>query len=145
MQSAHNRISCYAWSVTLNVRRGEYWHKCCQMILRKILFLILVVALSLVPVLQAAHALTHVGDADLIGNVYADGGQEESGLHPDSGLDGDKICLDCLALTGFSIAVAVLPVFFFDQMRRQPPPYPISAPVLPRFSSPYFTRGPPQA
>jgi hypothetical protein len=115
------------------------------MILRKILFLILVVALSVVPVLQAAHALTHVGDADLIGNAYADDGQEERGLDPDDGVDGDKICLDCLALTGFSIAVAVLPVFFFDQMRRQPPPYLLSRPILLDFSSPYLIRGPPQA
>ena len=115
------------------------------MILRKILFLILVVALSVVPVLQGAHALTHIGDGDLIGNVYADGGQEESDLHPGGGLDGDKICLDCLALTGFSIAVAVLPVFFFDRVRRQPPSYLISTPILPGFSSSYLTRGPPQA
>jgi hypothetical protein len=115
------------------------------MILRKILFLILVVALSVVPVLQAAHALTHVGDADLIGNAYADDGQEERGLDPDDGVDGETICLDCLALTGFSIAVAVLPVFFFDQMRHQPPPYLLSRPILLDFSSPYLIRGPPQA
>jgi hypothetical protein len=115
------------------------------MILRKILFLILVVTLSVVPVLQAAHALTHVGDADHIGNTYADDGQEERKLDPDDGVDGDKICLDCLALTGFSIAVAVLPVFFFDQRRRQPLLYLVSRPVLQSFSFPYFTRGPPQA
>lgn len=115
------------------------------MILRKILFLILVVALSVVPVLQAAHALTHVGGADLIDNAYADGGLEERGLDLDDGVDGDKICLDCLALTGFSIAVAVLPVFFFDQSRRKPLSYLVSKPILQDFSFPYFTRGPPQA
>jgi hypothetical protein len=115
------------------------------MILRKILFLILVAALSVVPVLQAAHALTHVGDADLIDNAYADDGQEERGLDPDDGVDGDKICLDCLALTGFSIAVAVLPVFFFAQRRCQPLPYLVSKSILQSFSFPYFTRGPPQA
>ena len=101
--------------------------------------------LSLVPVLQAAHALTHVGDTDLIGNVYAEGGQEKGEFDPESGLDEDNICLDCLALTGFSIAVAVLPVFFFDQMRHQPPSYQISTPILFHFSSSYFIRGPPQA
>ena len=48
-----------------------------SMILRKILFLILVSALSFVPILQAAHALTHVGEADIPGIAEADGHQGE--------------------------------------------------------------------
>ncbi len=115
------------------------------MILRKILFLVLVVTLSFVPVLQAAHALTHVGDTDLAGISYADGDQEESGLDHDGGIDGDRICLDCLALTGLSIVVAGLAVFLFDQLGNQPPSCLISRPILLSFSSPYLTRGPPQA
>ena len=115
------------------------------MILRKILFLVLVIALSFVPVLQAAHALTHVGDTDLTSISYADGDEEESGLDHDGGIEGDRICLDCLALTGFSIIVAVLAVSLFDQLGTLSPPCLTSRLIFLSFASPYLTRGPPRA
>lgn len=108
-------------------------------VLRKGLFLILVLVLSCVPVFQATHALTHV---DIIGAVQADDhGQNE--IDPDSGLD--RICLDCLALTAFSIIPLILPPLFLDQMVRQLPPLLKSRPTLLDFSSPYLTRAPPPA
>src|SRR5687768_5630902 len=119
--------------------------------LRKILFLILVSALSFVPILQAAHALTHVGEADTdtVGMTQADGHQEENGIDAhadaDAGIDSDRICLDCLALTGFSVIFTILAVLSCDQVSRQSLPYLKSKFVLRNFSSPYLTRGPPQA
>ena len=65
------------------------------------LFLLLILALSLVPVFQAAHMLTHIVPADMIEIIQADGG-----LHQDEGdadASVDKICLDCLALTALSV------------------------------------------
>lgn len=114
------------------------------MILRKVLLLILVSALTFVPILQAAHALTHVGDTDIIGMIYADGHEEDSGPDADGGIDKDRICLDCLALAGFAIIFTVLAVFFSDQMRRQPLASPKSGLILLDFSPLYLTRGPPQ-
>jgi hypothetical protein len=117
--------------------------------LRKVLFLILVSALSFVPILQAAHALTHVGDDGIIGVVQADGHQGENAndAHADAGtgIDSDRICLDCLALTGFSVIFTILVVFFCDQISCQSLPYLKSRFILRNFSSPYLTRGPPQA
>src|SRR5687768_3211215 len=115
--------------------------------LRKILFLILVSALAFVPVLQAAHALTHVGEADIGGMAHADGQQEESetDTDADAGIDSDRICLDCLALTGFSVIFAVLALFFRNQITHRPLPYFKSVLLLLNFSSLYLTRGPPQA
>ncbi|WP_052494036.1 hypothetical protein [Nitrosospira sp. NpAV] len=108
-------------------------------ILRKGLFLILILTLSFVPVFQATHALTHV---DIIGVVQADDpGQNE--LDPDSDLD--RICLDCLALTAFSIIPLILPSLFLDPMMRQLPPLLKSRHTLLDFSSPYLTRAPPLA
>lgn len=119
------------------------------MMLRKILFLILVSGLSLVPILQAAHALTHVGEADTAGIAQADSHQEEDGLdaHADAGadIDSDRICLDCLALTGFSAIFIILAVLSGGQISRQTRLYLKSRFVIRSFSSPYLTRGPPQA
>src|SRR6187455_248337 len=66
------------------------------------LFLILVLVFSFVPIFQATHALTHV---DIIGVVQADD-HEQSETGPDSGLD--RACLDCLALSAFSIIPLIL-------------------------------------
>lgn len=119
------------------------------MILRKILFLILVSTLSFVPILQAAHALTHVGEADTVSMTQVDGHQEENGIDAhadaDASIDSDRICLDCLALTGFSVIFTISAVLFCDHVSRQSLPYLKSKFVLRNFSSPYLTRGPPQA
>lgn len=107
------------------------------MVSRKGLFLFLVLVFSFVPILQATHALTHV---DIIGAVQAgDHGQNET----DS--DSDRICLDCLALSAFSIIPLILIFFFLDQITRQLPPHLKSGHPPVDFSSPYLTRAPPGA
>ena len=118
--------------------------------LRKQLFLLLMLALSLVPVLQAAHVLTHVGEATAsdmpLGTVTADGGPVNSAISSiadDADTDIDRLCLDCLALTGFSIIFSILVVVFLSQTRHQPRPYRKSRPLLLNFYAPYPTRGPP--
>lgn len=116
------------------------------MMLRKGLFLILVFALSFVPVFQAAHALTHVTHvthADPIGAAQADSDQEHSETDANNG--ADRICLECLALTAFGIILPMLAIFFFNQMKRQRLPQSKSGRILLNFSSPYLTRAPPGA
>ncbi|SCY17753.1 hypothetical protein SAMN05216420_10380 [Nitrosospira sp. Nl5] len=109
------------------------------MALRKELFLVLVLALSFVPVFQAAHALTHVAHTDTISTTQADTNQGESDT------DADKICLDCLALTAFSIILPILAIFFFGQTMRQRLLRVKSRQVLRNLTSPYLTRAPPRA
>lgn len=106
--------------------------------LRKGLFLILVLVFSLVPVFQATHALTHV---DIIGVVQADD-HEQNETGPDSDLD--RICLDCVALSAFSIIPLILIPLFLDQTTRQLPPLLKFRRTLPGFSFPYLTRAPPR-
>ena len=126
------------------------------MILRqglKGLFFLLVLALSLVPVLQAAHALTHFAPVDTVLNAEsatsqnwsASPGEAESQTHPDSGPDSDRICLDCLALAAFGILFPVLAFCFFSQIGRQHLADTTRALIFSGFSSPYFTRAPPRA
>jgi hypothetical protein len=130
------------------------------MILRKgvkALFFLLLLALSLVPVLQAAHALTHFAPANTIGISEPDGGQEVSGsvaeadagaeadADADAGFDSDRFCLDCLALAGLGILLPVLAFCFFTQPARQPLPRLTALFIAPHFSSPYLTRAPPLA
>lgn len=113
------------------------------MISRKGLFLVLVFALSCVPVFQAAHALTHIVHVDPIGAAQADSDQGHDEIDADSG--ADRICLECLALTAFSIFLPVLAIFFFDQMKRQRLPQLKSGRILLNFSFSYLTRAPPRA
>jgi hypothetical protein len=122
------------------------------MILRKgvkALFFLLLLALSLVPVLQAAHALTHLAPANTSGIDGSDGGQEVSGpvaeADPDSDFDSDRICLDCLALAALGVLLPVLAFCFFAQRARQPLPRLTALFIFSHFSSPYLTRAPPQA
>ena len=109
------------------------------MVSRKGLFLFLVLVFSFVPVFQATHALTHV---DIIGAVQA-GDHEQNETDPDS--DSDRICLDCLALSAFSIIPLILTFFFLDQITLQLPPRSKSGHPPVNFSSPYLTRAPPRA
>src|SRR5687768_16417973 len=115
----------------------------------KALFFLLLLALSLVPVLQAAHALTHFAPANTIGISEPDCGQEVSGsvaeadagaeADADAGFDSDRFCLDCLALAGLGILFPVLAFCFFTQPARQPLPRLTALFIAPRFSSPYLT------
>jgi hypothetical protein len=107
------------------------------------LFLLLVLALSLVPVFQAAHMLTHVVPADMIGMIQVDGGLHQDEDDADAAVD--KICLDCLALTGFSVIFFILAVWLSGQGGRCPPVHEKSRNPLPDFSFTYLTRAPPQA
>lgn len=114
-----------------------------SMILRKALLLILVSALTFLPILQGAHALTHVDDADIAGMIYADG-HEESGEDAEGAIDADRVCLDCLALAGLTIIFMALVVLSSNQGGRQPLPSLKSGPIPLDFSLPYLVRGPPQ-
>lgn len=75
------------------------------MIQRIFLYLVLVTAILSVPVFQAAHALTHVSDIATINPVQVDSNYDQEDT------DFDQICLDCLALTAFSIIFSILAAF----------------------------------
>jgi hypothetical protein len=107
------------------------------MMLRKGLILILVLALAFIPVLQAAHMLTHV---DAVDATQVDQGQGAS----ETDTDADRICLECLVLAAFNIIFFLRLIFLFDQMRRQPLLSSGYSPVSSNFSSPYRTRAPPR-
>jgi hypothetical protein len=75
------------------------------MIRRSFLYIVLAIAIISVPVFQAAHALTHVSDTDTINLIQADDS------HDQDETDFDQVCLDCLALTAFSIIFSILAAF----------------------------------
>jgi hypothetical protein len=111
------------------------------MALRKGIFLIFALVLSAVPVFQAVHALTHVAHVDMFGTVQAHDSQGSA----ETDADAERICLDCLALTAFSIILLIPRIFFLDQMVEKLLLHLRSRPVLRNFSFPYLTRGPPLA
>ena len=111
------------------------------MALYKGIFLIFVLVLSAVPVFQAAHALTHVAHVDMLGPAQVHDNQGEA----ETDADPDRICLDCLALTAFSIILFILRIFFFDQMVQKPLPYLKPRHILRSLSFPFLTRAPPRA
>ncbi|SFH19204.1 hypothetical protein SAMN05216299_102120 [Nitrosospira sp. Nsp14] len=128
------------------------------MILRKLvkaLFFLLLLVLALVPVLQAAHALTHIApdetggiaqssDGRFVG-IVASEAEAEASATVDADLDSDRICLDCLALAAFGLLLPALAFCFFDQARRQLLSDFRAVFVLISFSSPYLTRAPPRS
>lgn len=126
------------------------------MMLHRQLFLILVLALSLVPVLQTAHALSHLGEATgseatsgeaVAGMAKANGDQPTTAsdllADTDADADIDRICLDCLALGGFCIIFSILAVVSLDQATRSRLTCLKPRSLLLNFSTPYPTRGPP--
>lgn len=126
------------------------------MILRKpvkALFFLLLLTLALVPVLQAAHALTHIAPGETGGIAQSSDGrfvgiiasEAEASATADADLDSDRICLDCLALAAFGILLPALAFCFFDQARRQLLSDFRAVFVLTSFSSPYLTRAPPRS
>lgn len=128
------------------------------MILRKpvkALFFLLLLTLALVPVLQAAHALTHIAPGETGGiaqssdgrfvGIVASEAEAEASATVDADLDSDRICLDCLALAAFGILLPALAFCFFDQARRQLLSDFRAVFVLTSFSSPYLTRAPPRS
>ena len=104
----------------------------------------LLLALSCMPVFQAAHMLTHV-TSDAIEGIVQVGGHLDTEAETDTESDIDKICLDCLALTAFSAVLPVLLICLFDQMRHHPPLRWSSRRRLLDFSFAYLSRAPPQA
>ena len=82
------------------------------MIRRNFLYFILAIAIISVPVFQASHELTHVNDTDIINLFQADNN------HDQKDTDLDQLCLDCLALTAFSIIFLILTIFSVDLMKR---------------------------
>ena len=126
------------------------------MILRKpvkALFFLLLLTLALVPVLQAAHALTHIAPDETGGTAESSDGrfvgivasEAEASATVDADLDSDRICLDCLALAAFGILLPALAFCFFDQARRQLLSDFRAVFVLTSFSSLYLTRAPPRS
>jgi len=126
------------------------------MILRKpvkALFFLLLLTLALVPVVQAAHALTHIAPDETGGIAQSSDGQfvgigaseAEASATADADLDSDRICLDCLALAAFGILLPALAFCFFDQARRQLLSDFRAVFVPTSFSSPYLTRAPPRS
>jgi hypothetical protein len=119
--------------------------------LRKQLFLVLVLALAWVPVLQAAHALTHVGEITsslIVSELETMSAAIESVIPPvadeaEGEADNDRLCLDCLALTGFSVIFSILVIVFSSQTRRQARLYRKSQLLFFNSYTPYSTRGPP--
>ena len=120
--------------------------------LRKQLFLVLALALAWVPVLQAAHALTHVGEITFSSIVSSSETMEDAAVESvtppvtgeaDGETDNDRLCLDCLALTGFSVIFSILVIVFSSQTRRQARLYRKSQPLFFNSYTPYSTRGPP--
>ena len=108
------------------------------MIKRNTLYLILVLALISVPIFQAAHALTHVSDITAIEQSQAD-------IHDEEDAGFDKICLDCLALTGFSILFSILAAFSLNLLIQQQLRHIKRKPVLCNYFLTYLTRAPPRA
>lgn len=111
----------------------------------KAFFLILALTLLCVPVLQAAHALTHFAEAPgILETSQADISAEEGEFHADAGFDGDRVCLDCLGLAAFGLMLPVPVIFFSDQTKLLPPLHPRSTLVVPSFFFLYLTRAPPE-
>jgi len=121
------------------VSRGKSF----SMILRALL-LILVSALTFLPILQGAHALTHVDDTEITGTIYAGGHEEGGEIDAQAGIDADRVCLDCLALAGLTIIFMALVVLSSNRRRCQVLPSLKPGPVPLDFSLPYLVRGPPQ-
>ncbi|MBN9125075.1 MAG: hypothetical protein J0I90_02295 [Nitrosospira sp.] len=118
----------------------------------KSLLLILILALSYVPVFQEAHVLTHVdsvhethlGDGSVLRGVNSgefDGGEVNSG---EVDIDIDRACLDCLALTGLSIIFSTLAIFFRNQTGQRSPRQDEPEQRLSGSASLYPTRAPPR-
>ena len=89
----------------------------------KALFFLLLLTLSLVPVLQAAHALTHIAPDETGGIAQSSDAQfvgigtseAEANATADADLDSDRICLDCLALAAFGILLPALAFYFLTK------------------------------
>ena len=104
------------------------------------LYLFLVITLMVTPVSQAAHALTHISDIDaqnLITQIDAD--HEHDGID----VDIDKICPDCIALTGFNDFAAILDFSFHTEVIRNQLSSFIFRFIPEDFSSDYHPRAPP--
>lgn len=108
------------------------------MIKRNSLYLILVLALISVPVFQAAHALTHVSDINTIEQGLVD-------IHDDTDVDYEQICLDCLALTAFSVIFSILTALSVNLIMRQQLRHIKREPILHNYFLTYLTRAPPRA
>jgi len=129
----------FAYKMKLPNKSRSGARKFPSLMLRKSLFLILALVLLSMPVLQAAHALTHFAHADAISTSPVDSAQGESDT------DADRVCLDCLALTAFAVALPLLAFLFVARILRQRLPLLKRRPILRNFSSPYLTRAPPLA
>ena len=109
--------------------------------IRNSLYLFIVLMLIVTPVSQAAHALTHISDIDeqsLITQV-----DEHEHENEELNVDIDKICPDCIALTGFNDFVAILDLSFHPEVIRNQSSSFIFRFIPEDFSSDYYSRAPP--
>lgn len=107
------------------------------MIRRIFLYLVLAIAIISVPVSQAAHALTHVSDIATINPVQVENS------HDQDDADFDQICLDCLALTAFSIIFSILAAFSVNLIMQGRLRELKHKHIHLHFFSKYLTRAPP--
>jgi len=106
------------------------------MLIRKFLYFALAITIVSVPVFQAAHALTHVSDIDTISYIQIDNDHQEDD-------DFDQICLDCLALTAFTIVAAIFSYFLINFIRQGVLCKLRHMPIHVHFFSKYHKRAPP--
>ncbi len=109
------------------------------MIRRNFIYLLLAITLISVPIFQAAHALTHVTDIEAISLVQVDSN------HDQDDADFDQICLDCLALTAFSVISSILVAFSINLILRVRLQGLRNRHILRNFFFTYLTRAPPPA
>ena len=96
------------------------------------------IVLISVPVFQTAHALTHVVDIDTISLVQVDSS------HDQDDADFDQICLDCLALTAFSIIFSILVAFLVNLIMQGQQQELKHEHIFLYFLYTYLTRAPPR-
>ena len=110
--------------------------------IRNSLYLFLVLMLTITPVSQAAHALTHISDIDgqsLITQVDDNHEHENEELN----VDIDKVCPDCIALTAFNDFTAILDFSFYPGFAGNQLSSYIFRSILEESSSDYYPRAPP--
>ena len=110
--------------------------------IRNSLYLFLVLMLIVTPVDQAAHALTHISDID-VQNLITQIDDDHDHDHEELNVDIDKICPDCIALTGFNDFAATLDFSFHPEVIRHQLSSFIFRFIPEDFSSNYYPRAPP--
>ncbi|MDE2387948.1 MAG: hypothetical protein KGN35_02515 [Betaproteobacteria bacterium] len=102
--------------------------------IRKSLFLFLMLALLAVPVFLMAHAFTHYAQTDGFESVEGEN---------DAGVDLDEVCFDCVALTALNFILIASGLYLGNPAIRRLLSLFISQPHAEDSVLPYFSRAPP--